>query len=69
MALVVLVILRVTKLIDWSWWWVLSPLWAVLLLWTLTVFAGKLADRAVENERQKRRDKEDAIKFKYLDGQ
>lgn len=25
--LVVFVVLKLTDLIDWSWWWVLSPLW------------------------------------------
>lgn len=25
--LVVFVVLKLTQVIDWSWWWVLSPLW------------------------------------------
>lgn len=40
---IVFVVLKLTSVIDWSWWWVLSPLWisalfsvAVLLL----VFIG-----------------------------
>lgn len=23
------IVLKLTKVIDWSWWWVLSPLWIV----------------------------------------
>lgn len=32
--------LKLTKVIDWSWWWVLSPLWisAILVLAILVVF-------------------------------
>jgi hypothetical protein len=28
----VFVILKLTNVIDWSWWWVLAPLWAPFLL-------------------------------------
>lgn len=28
--LVVFVVLKLTGLIDWSWWWVLSPIWISL---------------------------------------
>ena len=27
-ALVVMVILKLADLVDWSWWWVLAPAWA-----------------------------------------
>ncbi len=35
------VVLKVTGLVDWSWWWVASPLWlpAVFVLGTLAVMA------------------------------
>jgi len=29
---IVFIILKLTHYIDWSWWWVLSPLWIELLL-------------------------------------
>ena len=29
---IVFVILKLTKVITWSWWWVLSPLWVDLIL-------------------------------------
>lgn len=27
LLLLTFIILKLTKVIDWSWWWVLSPLW------------------------------------------
>ena len=37
----ILVILKATKLISWSWLWVLSPIWLTLLL-IATVFSAIL---------------------------
>lgn len=38
---VVFVVLKLTDNIDWSWWWVLSPLWISLgLVFVLVVIAG-----------------------------
>ena len=34
--LIIFIVLKATKLIDWSWWWVFSPVWIPLLL--LVVF-------------------------------
>lgn len=34
---VVFIILKLTDTIDWSWWWVLSPVWIVLILATLLI--------------------------------
>lgn len=28
--IVVFIVLKLTGTIDWSWWWVLSPLWVVV---------------------------------------
>ena len=33
MLLVVFIVLKLTKVITWSWWWVLSPLWIVAAVW------------------------------------
>lgn len=47
LLLVAFVVLKLTNVIDWSWWWVLSPLWigfAILLvamLFTLIFVAFK----------------------------
>ena len=32
----VFVVLKLTELIDWSWVWVLSPIWIPSLLWTIS---------------------------------
>lgn len=35
--------LKLTHYIDWSWWWVLSPLWIPLCLAALLLLAAVLA--------------------------
>lgn len=35
LLLVAFVILKSCKVIDWSWWWVLSPFWIPMLLWIM----------------------------------
>ncbi len=30
---IVFIILKLMKIITWSWWWVLAPLWAGLIFW------------------------------------
>lgn len=35
---IVFVVLKLTKYIDWSWWWVLAPLWAPVALVIAVVF-------------------------------
>lgn len=42
------VALKLTDYIDWSWWWVLSPLWIGFLVGMtamIIILAGKLASR------------------------
>ena len=34
----VFVVLKLTKYIDWSWWWVLAPLWIPVALVFVVVF-------------------------------
>ena len=39
---IVFITLRLTDMIDWSWWWVLSPLWgpvAFVIAFVCVVFA------------------------------
>lgn len=41
---IVFIVLKLTHVIDWSWWWVLSPLWigfviTVIILLVLGTFA------------------------------
>lgn len=42
---VVFIILKLTKLIDWSWIWVLSPMWITAILVFLGIFIIFLVDR------------------------
>lgn len=39
---IVFVVLKLTNVIDWSWWWVLSPLWISLLLALVLVVIADL---------------------------
>ena len=34
---IVFIVLKLTKLITWSWWWVLSPVWVPLAIALLVV--------------------------------
>ena len=45
---VIFLILKLTKVIDWSWWWITAPLWGGILLWIIVfivyiLFFGALA--------------------------
>lgn len=31
------IVLKLTNVIDWSWWWVTSPIWISILLWLFFV--------------------------------
>ncbi len=43
------IVLKLTGFIDWSWWWVLSPIWIMLLIIGLLLFV--VAVLAVMSER------------------
>lgn len=43
--LVIFVVLKLCNLIDWSWWWVLSPLWIPILLYMTVALISALKDR------------------------
>lgn len=42
---VAFIVLKLTHYIDWSWWWVLAPLWIPGALVGLIVFVAVLGDR------------------------
>jgi hypothetical protein len=53
--------LKLTEVIDWSWWWVLSPFWGplvfialILVVGALLVLWGKHAEKKLERIRSKR---------------
>lgn len=33
--LIVFIVLKLCKIINWSWWWVLSPMWIPLIIWLI----------------------------------
>lgn len=43
--LVVFVILKLCKVINWSWWWVLSPLWISIILVIIVSTIYYIADK------------------------
>lgn len=40
--LVVFIILKLCKVINWSWFWVLSPLWISLIIYIIIVIIAKI---------------------------
>lgn len=39
------IVLKLTHVIDWSWWWVLSPIWISFVIFTVVVIIAALSDR------------------------
>lgn len=37
---VAFIVLKLCKVIDWSWWWVLSPMWIMILIALIAIIAG-----------------------------
>ena len=35
---IVFIVLKLTNVIDWSWWWVLSPIWISLIIILVALF-------------------------------
>lgn len=42
--LLVFIILKLCKIINWSWWWVLSPMWIPLTLWLILLIIMIVAE-------------------------
>ena len=45
---IVFIVLKLTKVISWSWWWVLSPIWipmALVVVLLLMWFIANMFDR------------------------
>lgn len=52
---IVFVILKLTKVITWSWWWVLSPLWIDLILTIIVLVIIALIDNRYKSKYGKSR--------------
>ena len=44
LLLVAFIVLKLTKVIDWSWWWVLSPIWIGIGLYALIIIVAIIKD-------------------------
>lgn len=56
-VLVVFIILKLVGVINWSWWWVLSPLWISAGLWlvvAVVVYGTIIISRLSERKRGKK---------------
>lgn len=53
--LIVFVVLKLVGVINWSWWWVLSPLWIGIILWLVVVICYAIWVTRTENKFVKRR--------------
>jgi len=42
---IVFIVLKLLDKIDWSWWWVLSPIWAFVLLFVAVKLVSVLVER------------------------
>lgn len=52
--LIVFIVLKLTGVINWSWWWVLSPLWISLILCALILLGTWLYIVHDDNKYKKR---------------
>ncbi len=49
----VFIVLKLCGAIDWSWWWVLSPTWLVMLAWVFLLVFAWIAHKMTENSGNK----------------
>ena len=59
---IVFVTLKLCKVIAWSWWWILAPMWiplalvlSMFLLWIIKVLIGSAIDKIQIKRRRKKR--------------
>ena len=62
MLFLIFLVLKLCNVIDWSWWWVTSPLWISVILWVLIVVGLVIyyyrQETALERSLKKRRKKD-----------
>lgn len=55
----IFITLKLTRVIDWSWWWVLSPIWIptviALLIIVIVLIGASTAAAVKESKKQNRR--------------
>ena len=45
---ILFIALKLTNFIDWSWWWVLSPMWITCVIFVFAVIVLVLIRKAIE---------------------
>ena len=40
----VFLVLKLTSVIDWSWWWITAPLWIGILFWLIIVILAAILE-------------------------
>jgi len=61
LLLVAFIVLKLLGVIDWSWWWVLSPLWISLLMYLILAGVWLISESRKSSEQKM---KEIYYKFK-----
>lgn len=49
------IVLRLTNVIDWSWWWVLAPLWIPIALAVVIVIAYVVITYIIDSTKEKKK--------------
>lgn len=56
----IFITMKLTAVIDWSWWWVLAPIWGPFALITL-IFIGGMSVAAIANYFSDRKNKKKRV--------
>ena len=62
---VAFIVLKLCRVIDWTWWWVLSPTWIGVAFWLLIVVVIAIFKIAIEEEDEKIIDQKGQLKSKW----
>ena len=57
LLLLAFIVLKLCKVIDWSWWWVLSPVWitaCIAFIVFVVVLIVKMSDKEMPNKENKK---------------
>ena len=58
----IFVTLRLCNVIDWSWWWILSPVWITAGIAILVLIVIAIWELSNSKERARRREREEELK-------
>lgn len=58
----IFVTLKLCKVIDWSWWWILSPVWITVGIAILALIVIALWEMSDAKEKARRKEREEELK-------